>query len=83
MGGGYLLNYKEENENGPIKSQTQPKKYEIFGAVGLRFQLSTKSNLVLQLENSLLPVRPFVGGTFRLNRGHYNTSFLLGYSHKI
>lgn len=83
LGGAYLINYKEENENGPMKSQTKPKKYEIFSDLGVRFQLSTKSSVVVQLENSLLPVRPFVGGAFRLNRGHYNTSLLLGFSRKI
>jgi hypothetical protein len=80
---GYLLKYNEENENGTIRSQTEFRKYELAGSVGVRFQLSQKVSLNTQLEGSIIPVRPFVGGTFRFNRGQHNSSFVLGLSYKI
>ncbi|MFP5471516.1 MAG: outer membrane beta-barrel protein [Bacteroidia bacterium] len=80
---GYLINHKEENENGSIRNQTEFKKYELSASVGVRFQLSQKITLNSQLEGSILPARPFVGGSFRLNRGQHNSSLILGLSFKI
>lgn len=83
LAGGYLINYKEENENGTILSRTEFRKYEFSGSVGVRFQLSEKIILNSQLEASIIPVRPFIGGAFRFNRGQHNSSLILGLSYKI
>jgi hypothetical protein len=80
---GYLLSFKEEDENGPIRSIVNFRPIEVSGNIGARFQLSKKTKFFAQLEHSLAYVRPYIGGAFRLNRGQYNSSLIFGVSYKI
>jgi hypothetical protein len=80
---GYLISTKEEDENGPIFSSNGFRRLEVAGNIGARFQLFTKMQLITQFEHSLHYTRPYVGGSFRLNRGHYNSSLILGVSYQF
>lgn len=80
---GYLLSFKEEDENGPIRSIVDFRPIEVAGNIGARFQLSKKTKFFAQLEHSLAYVRPYIGGTFRANRGQYNSSLIFGLSYNI
>lgn len=72
---GYLLNAKEEDQNGTIlRPGREYKDLDIGGLAGLYYPIGERVKLNIRVSNSLLPIREHAGGsTFRLNQGQYNS----------
>jgi hypothetical protein len=79
---GYLINFKEENENGELPVTRNFYKHDIGGAIGINYDFTTHLQMNWRYTNSWLPVRPHLSEAgFRLNRGQLNSvmSFTLHY----
>jgi len=72
---GYLLRFREEDENGTIMGLGRSfKNIDLGGLLGLSYPLGEKFRLGIRGTQSFLAVRDNAGGTtFRLNRGQYNS----------
>ncbi len=72
-----LISSKEEDENGELPGRKEFIKYEVSVVGGLVYHFGSNWGLQLRGEQSISPIRTHSGGgTYRLNRGQYNSVLL-------
>lgn len=80
---GYLISFKEENVNGIYPISIPFRKYEFAISTGVKLEITKNTFLKATFSNSIIPVRLHSSGTFRLNRGQYNSSLVLSFGYFI
>lgn len=72
-----LISSSEEDQNGELLGRKEFIKYEVSGIAGLVYQFGDNWGLHFRGEQSIVPIRTHSGGgTYRLNRGQYNSVLL-------
>lgn len=72
-----LISSKEEDENGELPGRKEFIKYEVSAVGGLAYHFGSNWGLHFRGEQSIAPIRTHSGGgTYRLNRGQYNSVLL-------
>lgn len=85
---GFLIDSKVSNILGPFPEgslESRPfKKTEASVCAGLNYRIYNHFSVNGRFTNSFLPIRDHVGGSYKLNRGQYNTAiyFSLRYDFK-
>lgn len=70
----YLINFTEENEQGPLPMIRPFYKYDIGGAIGINYDFTEHFQMNWRYTNSWFPVRPHLSNAnFRWNRGQLNS----------
>ncbi|HRS53508.1 MAG TPA: outer membrane beta-barrel protein [Bacteroidales bacterium] len=83
---GYLFNVVERDQYGELPNTNLFKKSDLNIIGGIHYNVNQNIKIVFRAANSLLPVRKHKGGgTYRLNKGQYNSllSLTLHYTFKI
>jgi len=71
---GYLMGYREQDQYGDMPGQIEFEKADVGVAGGIHYIVNDNINVVFRGSNSVLPVREHKGGgSYRLNRGQYNS----------
>ncbi len=84
LAGGYLISFKEENERGVFPISAPFRKYELSAIGGVKIKLTNNILFKSALNQSLIPVKLYPSRGVRwYNRGHYNTSLILGINIKF
>lgn len=79
LSAGYLISFKEENENGIFPISEPFRKYEIALTAGAKINLTDQLKFKATIQQSVIPVKLYsVRGLRWYNQGHYNTSLFLG-----
>lgn len=75
----YLLGFSENDFYGEIPGSKAFNKYDLGITGSMHYIINENLDAVFRVSNSLLPVRDHKGGgTYRLNRGQYNSVVSLG-----
>lgn len=75
---GYLLAFKEENQNGVFPVSEPFRKYEVAAIGGAKIKLTDNLAFFAAINQSLIPVKLYPSGGPWFNRGFYNSSLILG-----
>ncbi len=81
---GRLVSSKEEDETGDIGNIPDRKKfnnYELGFLIGMNYMLFENFYLNLQATNSILPVREYEPGTYKIHRDQYNSGLLFTFKY--
>ncbi|MFI5218688.1 MAG: outer membrane beta-barrel protein [Bacteroidia bacterium] len=81
---GYLASSSEEDETGVISDIPDRKKfknYELGFLIGMNYMLFENFYLNLQATNSILPVREYEPGTYKIHRDQYNSGLLFTFKY--
>jgi Outer membrane protein beta-barrel domain len=85
---GFLIDSKVSNALGPYpagSTESRPfKKTEASVCAGLNYRIYNHFSVNWRFTNSFLPIRDHLGGSYKLNKGQYNTAmyFSLRYDFK-